>query len=398
MTIPTICDLPIYRKKIFIRVDFNVPLADGGIIVDDTRISAALPTIQYALAQNAAVILASHLGRPQGKNPALSLKPCATRLSQMLGKPVRFIPYSRMQELAQIASSLQCGEVLLLENLRFYPEEEKPDLDPSFTKLLASLADFYVDDAFGAAHRPHASITEIVRYFPGKAAIGLLMAKELSFLAPLRQNPQHPFYVVLGGAKVATKLKLLRQLATQADALFIGGGMSYTFLKAQHVAIGSSLCEDELLQEATHLLKTSPIPIYLPVDIVIADTFTPNAHQKVISFAEGIPQQWQGMDIGPQTILQWGQALQTAKTIFWNGPLGVFEMKPFAQGTAGIAQAIASSSALSIVGGGDSIAAIQQLQLSSQFSYLSTGGGASLEFLETGHLPGIDAIQNQKKT
>ena len=389
----TIQDLPLKGKKVLIRVDFNVPLSKDGAISDDTRIRESLPTIQYALDQGAAVILMSHLGRPKAKrDPIYSLGIVAKRLSQLLSAPVFFAPDCVGKDVEKMAQELKGGQVLLLENLRFYPAEEDPSTDPNFAKQLSTLADFYVNDAFGTAHRAHSSTATIAQYFPGKSALGLLMQKELSFFEPLLQNPKHPFYAIIGGAKVSSKIGILKALSSKVDTFFIGGGMAFTFFKAQGIEIGDSIVEEKFLTEAKSLLKPN---LHLPLDIVIADAVRSDATFKTIDIQDGIPQGWQGVDIGPKTIEAWSKKLQPAATIFWNGPLGVFELPPFARGTQEIAKTIAGLKATTIVGGGDSVAAINGLGLSKNYSHLSTGGGASLEFLELGHLPGIDALSNK---
>lgn len=364
------------------RVDFNVPLKNG-TIEDDTRIKEALPSIKYVLEQGGALILMGHLGRPDGKiDPEYSLKPCAQRLEELLGRPVQFNP--SIQE--EIAKSLEAGEILLLENLRFFEAEEKPAKDPDFAKNLAKLGDLYVNDAFGSAHRKHSSTFEIAAYFKGKSAAGFLMEKELLYLGGLLINPKRPFFGIIGGSKISSKIGTLKSLLSIVDALFIGGGMAFTFLKAQGLEIGRSICEDNFLNEAKELLKTQKI--FLPEDVVLDSCET-------ISLNKGIPNGDKGMDIGPQTVNRWSTLLQPAKTIFWNGPVGVYEMPEFAKGTAALAKILSNLNATTVVGGGDSIAAINHLGLASKFSHLSTGGGASLEFLEFGHLPGMDALSDK---
>jgi phosphoglycerate kinase len=386
----TLQDLPLKGKKVLMRVDFNVPLNKDGTILDDTRIQEALPSIQYALNQGAGVILMSHLGRPKAKkDPTLSLGIVAKKLSQFLSAPVFFATDCVGKEVEKMAHDLKGGEVLLLENLRFYPAEEEPETDPTFAKQLASLADFYVNDAFGTAHRAHTSTATIAQYFPGKAALGLLIQKELAFFEPLLHNPKRPFYALIGGAKVSTKIGILKALMTKVDRVFIGGAMSTVFLKAQGISMGNSLCEESFVSVAKELLNHK---IVLPIDLVIAQDLRPDATFKIIDVPEGVPPGWQSVDIGPKTVAAWTQQLSQAATLFWNGPFGVFEIPLFARGTHALAQALASLSATTIVGGGDSVAAIQSLGLSKKFSHISTGGGASLEFLEMGHLPGIDAL------
>ncbi len=391
-------DLLVKGSKVLVRVDFNVPLNKDGTIADDTRIREALPTIQYILNQGGSVILISHLGRPPSKRDlSYSLGICAKRLSQLIAAPVFFATDCVGKETEKAIQDLKSGQVLLLENLRFYPAEEKPSLDPTFGKQLAALADFYVDDAFGTAHRAHTSTVIVPSLLPNKSALGLLMQKELAFLEPLVKNPSHPFFAVIGGAKISTKLGILNSLLSKVDALFIGGGMAFTFLKAQGIEIGDSIYDETCLQQALSFLQTSSkTKVYFPVDLVIADAFRNDATYKIISVKEGIPKGWQGVDIGPQTIEIWAQAFKKAATVFWNGPLGVFEFPHFARGTQEIAKAIALLKATTVVGGGDSVAAINTLGLSSSFSHISTGGGAALEYLEFGHLPGIDALSDKK--
>ena len=389
-------NLPIQGKKVLIRVDFNVPFDAQRNISDDTRIRAALPTIRYILDQGASVILMSHMGRPKGKkDPACSLKPCATRLAKLLGKDVQFAPDCIGKDVEKMAAALKPGEILLLENLRFYPGEEKPESDPDFARNLSKLADFYINDAFGTAHRAHSSTAEIVKYFPGKAAAGFLLQKEIDFLGKHFAHPKHPFYAVIGGAKVSSKLGVLQSLLEKVDALFIGGGMAYTFFKAQGIPIGDSLCEEDLIPQAKEFLKNAEekkVSIFLPADIVIAKEFSNEAEKKVVESKQGIPEGWQGMDCGPVTSKQWHNTLQNAQMIFWNGPLGVFEMPSFSKGTRAMAETLADLNTITIVGGGDSVAAINQLGLVEKFTHISTGGGASLEYIEHGHLPGIDAL------
>jgi phosphoglycerate kinase len=294
-----------------------------------------------------------------------------------------------------MAGQLKAGQILMLENVRFHPGEEEPEKDPGFVSALAKLGDVYVNDAFGSAHRAHASTALIAKSFPGKAAAGFLIEEEIKYLEPLLHNPPRPFYAIIGGAKVSTKAGVIHNLLRLVDALFIGGGMTFTFLKAQGIEIGESLFEESEVRTARDLLANVK-QLYMPVDLVITDSFSNDAKRKIILSKEGIPPGWQGMDIGPQTIKEWSEALQKGATIFWNGPLGVFEMPNFAHGTRSIAESLAGSNAEVIVGGGDSVAAIQQMGLANRFAHLSTGGGAALEFLEYGHLPGIDALSNTK--
>lgn len=380
------------------RVDFNVPQNKEGIIVDDSRIRAALPSIQYILKQGATLVLMSHLGRPKATpDPIFSLAPCAKRLAELLGQTVAFAADCVGIEVEKKVASLKSGEVLLLENVRFHVGEESPGKDPSFVEQLANLGDVYVNDAFGTAHRAHASTAIIAKFFPGKALIGFLMEKEVQVLSSLIQKPARPFYVVMGGAKVSSKIGLIQNLLHSVDALFLGGGMAYTFFKAKGIPVGDSLVEMNSLDTAKQIIATAkPGQLHFPEDFVIANRFSNDADTQVVLASSGIPSGWQGLDIGPKTIELWSKEFLKAKTVFWNGPLGVFEMPNFAAGTHGVANALASSTGEVTVGGGDSVAAIEQVNLSKQFYHLSTGGGASLEYLEYGHLPGIDALSDQQ--
>jgi phosphoglycerate kinase len=393
-----VSNLEVAGKKVLVRVDFNVPMHADGTISDDTRIRESLPTIQHILNAGGSVILMSHLGRPKGKkDPQFSLAPCAKALSHLLNKPVIMAPDCVGKEVEALARELQPGQVLLLENLRFYPEEEKPEINPAFAEQLAHLGDLYVNDAFGTAHRAHSSTAAIARYFPQRAAAGMLMQKEIAFLGKLASHPKRPFYALIGGSKISTKIGVLHALLDKVDVLFIGGAMAYTFFKAQGIEIGSSLCEPDQIETAKSLLELAlkkNITVYLPTDHLIASSFSQDSPTKILSINEGVPTGWQGVDIGPKTLSTWENSLKNAATIFWNGPVGVFEIPAFAKGTEGIAQTLAHLSAITIVGGGDSVAAVNQLGLASQFSHISTGGGASLEYLEQGHLPGIDVLSN----
>lgn len=385
----SIRDLDLKTKRVFIRVDFNVPLAEGGRkITSDKRIQASLPTIQFALSQGAAVILASHLGRPQGKpNPEMSLKPVAQRLEQLLGRPVKMAPDCIGPEVEKMLPAP--GEVLLLENLRFHPEEEKND--PGFSKQLASLCDLYVNDAFGSAHRAHASTVGMVAFVP-QAAAGLLMEKELKYLTMVTQNPAHPAIAILGGAKVSDKIEIIANLSKIVDKLLIGGAMAYTFLKAQGHPVGKSLVEDDKLDLAQDLMHRSGGGILLPVDHVVTDEIKPGARSQVV---DEIPADKKGVDIGPRTLQMYAGIIASAKTIVWNGPMGVFEIPPFDKGTVGVAKAVADSGAVSVVGGGDSEKAIQSAGVADRISHISTGGGASLEFLAGMELPGVAALTDR---
>jgi phosphoglycerate kinase len=375
----SIRDLDLKNKRVFIRVDFNVPLAPGGQeITSDKRIKASLPTIQYALDHGAAVILASHLGRPKGKrNPEMSLKPIAVRLQELLGKQVKLVEI----EDAKPAP----GEVMLLENLRFYAEEERND--PEFSKKLASLCDVYVNDAFGSAHRAHASTVGMIAYVP-QAAAGLLMDKELEYLGKATTNPDRPCIAILGGAKVSDKIEVIQNLLKVVDKLLIGGAMAYTFLKAKGEPTGKSLVEDDKVELAKSLLGS----VMLPVDHVVATEFKAGADHQVV---ETIPDGTMALDIGPKTIALYEAEIAKSKTIIWNGPMGVFEMPPFDKGTVALAKAVASSGAVSVVGGGDSEKAIKSAGVADKISHISTGGGASLEFLSGIELPGVAALTDK---
>ncbi len=386
----TLKDLSLTGKRVLMRVDFNVPQSKDRGITDDSRIRAALPSIQYVLEHGASLILMSHLGRPKGKDLSVSLAPCAKRLSELLHKPVAMAPDCIGPQVEALAQKLQPGQVLLLENLRFHEGEEEPEKDPSFAKALARLGDVYVNDAFGTAHRAHASTAVIASYFSGCSAAGLLMEKEIIQLSRLLDQPKRPFYALIGGAKISTKMGVIEKLLTHVDALFLGGGMVYTLLKAQGIAIGDSICEDKCLEVAKRIGQSPKI--HLPTDLVIADAVGSDAHIRTVGLKEGIPAGWQGVDIGPQTVSTWAPQLIKGATVFWNGPLGVVEVPPFAKGTRGLAEALTGCKGTTIIGGGDSVAAIEQMGLGNRFTHLSTGGGAALEFLEFGHLPGIDAL------
>jgi len=389
----TVSDLDMAGKRVLVRVDFNVPLQDGEV-ADDTRIRAALPTIEYLRRQGARVILVSHLGRPKGKVvEELRMAPVARRLSQLLGTEVKTVPACVGPEVEAAAAQLKDGEVLLLENIRFYPGEEKND--PEFAKQLAAVADAYVNDAFGTAHRAHASTVGVAQLLP--AAAGFLMQKELEYLGRALENPERPFLAILGGAKVSDKIGVIRSLLPKVDAIAIGGGMAYTFLKAQGYEVGKSIVDEERLELAKELMaeaKQRGVTFLLPVDVVVADKFAPDAARKVVDVSE-IPADWQGLDIGPKTRKLFAKEISRAKTIVWNGPMGVFEWEPFAEGTAEIARAMAESDAVTIVGGGDSAAAVEKFGLADKMSHVSTGGGASLEFLEGKELPGVAVLKDR---
>lgn len=384
----TLRDLEVDGRKVLVRVDFNVPLIDGGV-GDDTRIRAALPTVHYLLDHGAAVILCSHLGRPKGNpDPALSLRPVAERLAELAGRPVRFAEDCVGPVAQAAADQLQPGELLLLENTRFHSAEKAND--PDFAQQLADLADAYVDDAFGSAHRAHASTESVAHLLPGAA--GLLIEREMRYLSKALESPERPYVAVLGGAKISDKIGVIGRLLEVTDRLLIGGGMANTFLAARGLEMGDSLVEPESVATAASLLERAADRLMLPTDLVVADAFSAGAQHKVVP-AEAVEAGWRALDIGPETVRQFSQVLAAAGTVVWNGPMGVFELQPFAAGTDAIARAIAASDALSIVGGGDSVAAIQAAGLADQFSHLSTGGGASLAVLEGKTLPGLAVLE-----
>lgn len=387
----TIADIEPRGQRVLVRVDFNVPI-DNGVVQDDTRIRAALPTINNLLERGAAVLLCSHLGRPKDEpDPQYSLKPVADYLATLVSAPVKFCPECVGPEAEAAATALQPGEILLLENTRFYPGETKND--PQMATQLAKLADIYVNDAFGSAHRAHASTEGVAKHLP--AVAGLLMEQEIRYLGQALAEPRRPFVAILGGAKVSDKIGVIRNLLTKADQLLIGGGMANTFLKAQGYALGDSLVEAEAVETAKALLAEGGDKLHLPVDVVIADAFDASAQHKTIATGD-VPDGWRILDIGSQTTAAFSEQVAKAGTVVWNGPMGVFEMKPFATGTFALAQAVADSSADSIIGGGDSVAAVQQSGLADKITHISTGGGASLEMLEGKLLPGLAALQDKE--
>lgn len=390
----TVEDIDVCGKRVIIRVDFNVPIKDG-VIGDDSRIRAALPTINFLLEQGASVLLMSHLGRPKGmRNLDFTLRPVADRLGQLLGRPVFFAPACVGKETEDAARELRPGQVMLLENLRFYPEEEQND--PQFAAALAHLADIYVDDAFGTAHRSHASTVGITAYLPSVA--GLLIQREVHDLWHAVAHPEHPFVAIIGGAKVSDKIQVIENLLKKVDKLLIGGGMANTFLAAAGYHMQASMVETERLDWAREFLQTAIAKekLVLPVDMVAAATFSADAEHRALG-VDAIPAGWMALDIGPQTLLLYRKLICGAKTIVWSGPLGVFEMDAYAAGTLGMAHAVADSGAFSVIGGGDSVSAVQKAGVTDKISHISTGGSATLKFLEGNSLPGIDALNDKDK-
>jgi phosphoglycerate kinase len=386
----TIRDIDVQGKRVLVRVDFNVPLKDGAV-ADDTRIRAALPTLEYLLEHGAALILCSHLGRPKGKVvPELKMDPVAERLSDLLGVPVTKLDDCVGPEVEAKAAAMQPGDVILLENTRFHPEEKAND--PEFAGQLAGLAEVYVDDAFGSAHRAHSSTEGVAHHLP--AVAGFLMEKELEFLGRATENPEHPYVAILGGAKISDKIGVIESLLQQCDRLLVGGGMANTFFKGMGFEVGDSLVEEDAVSTAKSLLDHAAGQLILPVDVVVADAFDNDADIQVVAPNE-VTAGWRILDIGPKTIATFESALGGAKTVVWNGPLGVFEMPNFAQGTFAVAQLLARLDAVTVIGGGDSAAAVRQAGLVDKMTHVSTGGGASLEFLEGKTLPGVAVLADK---
>ena len=390
----TVKDVDLKNKKVLVRCDFNVPMDENGTITDNRRIVAAIPTIKYLLEQNCKIVLTSHLGRPKGEfKPEFSLAPVAKELSKLLGTEVVMAKDVIGEDAKQKASNLKNGEILLLENVRYHREET--DNDPEFAKELASFGEIFVNDAFGTAHRAHASTEGITKYLP--AVSGFLIEKELEFLGNALENPERPFMAILGGKKVSDKIGVIEALLEKVDVLMIGGAMAYTFFKSMGYNVGNSICELDKLDLAQELMekaKAKGVKLMLPVDTKIGKEFDPNTESKTVKYTE-IPDGWEGYDIGQETIDLYSKELQNAKTVIWNGPVGLFEFDQFAIGTNSIAKALADIDAIKIIGGGDSAAAVEKAGLAEKFTHISTGGGASLEFLEGKKLPGIEALQDK---
>ncbi len=389
----TIDKLDVKDKEVLMRVDFNVPLDENQNVTDDTRVVATLPTIKNIIERGGKAILMSHLGRPKGKViDSMRLLPAAKCLSKLIGKEVKMAPDCIGEDVEKMVSEMKSGDIILLENLRFHPEEEKND--PEFSKKLAALGDVYVNDAFGSAHRAHSSTVGVTEYFKGKCAAGFLIEKELKYLGDALANPKRPFVAILGGAKVSSKIGVIENLFDKVDRLIIGGGMTYTFYKAQGFEIGKSLLEEKTVEDAKKLLdkaKQKGVDFVLPVDCVVATDIKEDAESKVVDVKD-IPSDMMGVDIGPETVQLFSDKLKDAKTIVWNGPVGVFEIDKFAKGTNAIAKLIAGMDAITVIGGGDSASAMKKAGVADKVTHISTGGGASLEFLEGKDLPGIKAL------
>ena len=390
----SIRDVELAGKRVFCRVDFNVPMQDG-VITDDTRIRAAVPTIRFLMEAGAKVILASHFGRPKGQVvEEMRLTPVSSHLSTLLDKQVRKLDDSKGAEVEAVVERMENGDVILLENVRFHAGEEKND--PELAKSFAALADLFVNDAFGAAHRAHASTAGIAQYIP--AVAGLLMEKEIRFMGGALTRPERPFTAIVGGAKVKDKIAVIENLLTKVDHLIIGGGMANTFLKAQGFGIGASLCEDDKLDLARSLMeqaKERGVQLLMPVDVVVADRFAADAEKKTVAI-DAIPDGWMALDIGPKSVEEFQRVIVASKTVVWNGPMGVFEMDAFAQGTIGVAKAMAECAGTTIIGGGDSVAAVEKAGVAEQMTHISTGGGASLEFMEGKELPGLAVLTDSE--
>lgn len=391
----TLQELPLDGKTVLMRVDFNVPFDHEGQISDLSRIEAALPSIRYVLDHGGSLVLVSHLGRPKGKVvQSLSLRPCCEALQKLLDCPVLFFETLDAAE----TRKLKPGEIGLLENIRFFPAEENPDLDSSLAERLAGLGQLYVTDAFGSLHRRHTSTCTVAEHFPSSAACGFLVEKELKYLAGVLSSPERPFFALVGGSKVSSKLGVLKSLLKRVDGLIVGGAMAFTFLAAQGKRIGSSLFEPKHTKTASDILRIAGElgrPIHLPVDFVIAKNFEEGVETRVAEINEGIPEGWMGLDIGPASVKLFCEALSGAKTVFWNGPMGGFEVPPFDQGTSVLAKALAGLDAVTIIGGGDSALAVRRSGVSTQVSHISTGGGACLEYIEHGSLPGVDVLTDK---
>ncbi len=390
----TVRDVDVTGKRVLVRVDFNVPLDEAGRVVDDSRIRAVLPTVEYLIGRGAKVILMSHLGRPKGVDPKYRLDPVAERLAELLDREVTKVDETVGPEAKEAAAGMKPGDVLLLENLRFNPGEEANDRD--FAKALADLADIFVNDAFGTAHRKHASVVGVAQYLPSVA--GFLLEREVDTLTNLLEAPERPFVAILGGSKVSDKVAVIDKFLDVVDSLLIGGGMCFTFLKAQGLEIGKSLLEEDRLQYARDVIgeaESRTVSIHLPADVVVADRVAPDADSKVVPVTE-IPDGWIGVDIGPATIADFRGAISKAKTIFWNGPMGVFEIEKFEAGTREIAKAVGESSGTSIIGGGDTVAAVERFSAASRMSFISTGGGASMKLLGGASLPGVEVLQDRE--
>ena len=390
----TVRDIDVNNKRVLVRVDYNVPVDKGNIISDDSRIRASLPTVKYLLDHNAKVILCSHFGRPKGKVvESMRLNFIGQRLSEILKKPVRTLTECVGTEVESTVSKMQIGDIILLENLRFHPEEEEND--PRFAKALANLADIYVDDAFGASHRSHASVSGVAAYIP--AVAGFLMEKELNFIGSLLENPAHPFIAIMGGAKVSDKIGVIENILSKIDSLLIGGGMAANFFKAQGLNVGASIVEADKLEYTAGMIQKARslnVKLLVPVDVIVAESLEQGARYNVVP-ANEVPDKWLIVDVGPETIKLFTDEIKKSKTAFWNGPMGIFEMEPYSRGTRNVAQALADSKATTVVGGGSTAESVEEMGLSDKMTHVSTGGGASLELLEGKELPGVAVLQTK---